>query len=169
MPAGMNQSPAELAILARQVDDQLHALRAASADHVWLRGVEPGERTELPAAPEQQALIEKATGEPFETFWQKYRRHARRDLCLPGGLLHEQWNKWQSLRSTDAVKMSLAALAGMGISTANIPALAVAATVFLLNVVAKIGIDAVCEGCAEEEAARATAPDRATEPGPNPS
>jgi pyridoxine 5'-phosphate synthase PdxJ len=74
--------------------------------------------------------------------------------CLPGGLLHTQWEKWRDLQSKDAVKMSLAALAGMGISTANVPALAVAATVFLLNVVAKIGIEAVCEGCAEEEAAR---------------
>ena len=59
--------------------------------------------------------------------------------------------------------MSLAALAGMGLSTANVPALAVAATVFLLNVVAKIGIAAVCEGCADEEAARDKARKKAAE------
>ena len=147
-------SNAELSALARQVDDQLNALQVAPAANLRLRSVEPGERAELPAAPEQQAVIERAAGEPFETFWQKYRRHARRDLCLPGGLLHDQWQKWRDLQSKDAVKMSLAALAGMGISTANVPALAVAATVFLLNVVTRIGIEAVCEGCAEEEAAR---------------
>ena len=147
-------SDAELAALARQVDDQLNALQIAPAAQVRFRSVAPGERAELPAAPEQQAVIERAAGEPFETFWQKYKRHARRDLCLPGGLLYEQWHKWRDLQSTDAVKMSLAALAGMGISTANVPAVAVAATVFLLNVVGKIGIEAVCEGCAEEEAAR---------------
>jgi hypothetical protein len=147
-------SDAELAVLAGQVDDQLNVLQLAPAGDVRFRSFSAGVETSLPAAPEQQAIIEKATGEPFETFWQKYRRHARRDLCLPEGLLHTQWEKWRDLQSKDAVKMSLAALTGMGISTANVPALAVAATVFLLNVVAKIGIEAVCEGCAEEEAAR---------------
>ena len=38
----------------------------------------------------------------------------------------------------------------MGISTANVPALAVAATVFLLNVVAKIGIEAVSAGAGDD-------------------
>jgi len=156
-------SDAELAALARHVDDQLNALQSQSAGHVQLRGVPPGERAELPAAPEQQAAIEQASGEPFETFWQKYKRHARHDLCLPGGLLYEQWRKWRDLQSKDAVKMSLAALAGMGISTANVPVVAVAASVFLLNVVTKIGIEAVCEGCAEEEAAREQAPKKARE------
>jgi esterase/lipase superfamily enzyme len=151
-------SDADLAALARQVDDQLNALQTAPAARVQLRGVAPGERAELPAAPEQQAVIEHATGEPFETFWQKYKRHARRDLCLPGGQLYEQWQKWRDLQSKDAVKMSLAALASMGLSTANVPAVAVAATVFLLNVVTKIGIEAVCEGCAEEQFKHAKPP-----------
>lgn len=145
---------AELADLARQVDEQLSALQRAPSSYVQFRGAAAGKHGELPAAPEQQAAIERTAGEPFETFWQKYRRHARRDLCLPGGLLHGQWQKWRDLQSKDAVKMSFAALAGMGISTANVPALAVAASVFLINVVSKIGIDAVCEGSAEEEAAR---------------
>ena len=147
-------SDAELAILARQVDEQLQALQSAPAAHVQFRSVAPGESAELPAAPEQQATIEKAAGEPFESFWEKFKLHARRDLCLPGGHLHQQWQKWRDLRSKDAVKMSLAALAGMGVSTANIPALAVPATVFLLNAVTNIGIEAICEGCAEEEAER---------------
>lgn len=42
----------------------------------------------------------------------------------------------------------------MGVATATVPTLAVAATVFLLNVLAKAGIEAVCEGCAEQEAVR---------------
>ncbi|MFN0068492.1 MAG: hypothetical protein ACKVYV_12750 [Limisphaerales bacterium] len=156
-------SDTEVAALADEVDTQLNSLQAAPAARVRLHMAAPGEPAELPAAPEQQAAIERATGEPFETFWQRYRRHARRDLCLPGGLLHTQWEKWRDLQSKDAVKMSLAALAGMGLSTANVPALAVAATVFLLNVVAKIGIAAVCEGCAEEEAARDKARRQAAE------
>jgi len=147
-------SDLELSALAGQVDDQLNALQLAPAGDVRFRSLGAGEPATLPAAPAQQAIIEQAMGEPFESFWQKYRRHARRDLCLPGGLLNTQWEKWRDLQTKDAVKMSLAALTGMGISTANVPALAVAATVFLLNVVAKIGIGAVCEGCAEEEAVR---------------
>jgi hypothetical protein len=143
-------SDGELATLARQVDDQLNALRSRSASQV--RGAAPATRAGLPAAPEQEAIIEHAAGEPFESFWQKYKRHARQDLCLPGGLLYEQWKKWRDLQSKDAVKMSLAALTGMGISTANLPIVAVAASVFLLNVVTQIGIEAVCEGCAEGQA-----------------
>ena len=107
-------SDAELVDLARQVDEQLSTLHSAPRSQVEFRGVAKGERTNLPAAPEQQAVIERAAGEPFESFWQKYRRHARRDLCLPGGLLHGQWQKWRDLQSKDAVKMSLAALAAFG-------------------------------------------------------
>ena len=118
----------ELAGLASQVDDQLIALQTSSAGLVTFRGLLSGERAELPAAPKQQDVIEKATGEPFESFWQKYKRHARRDLCLPDGMLYKQWHKWRDLQSKDAVKMSFTALATMGISTANIPAVAVAAT-----------------------------------------
>ena len=147
-------SDTELDALVLQVDAQLNDLQSQPASEVEVRGVAPGEQTRLPAAPNQQAVIEKASGEPFESFWESYKRHARRDLCLPDGLLYKQWKKWRDLQSKDAVKMSLAALAGMGVSTANIPALAVPATVFLLNVVAKIGIEAICEGCAEEEAER---------------
>jgi hypothetical protein len=153
MPA--NTLPdADLADLARQVDDQFAALQSAPTATVHFRAVSAGERTELPGAPQQQALIEQTTREPFETFWQKYRRALRRDLCLPGGLLHDKWQKWRDLPSKDAIKVTVSVLTGMGVATATVPTLAVAATVFLLNVLAKAGIEAVCEGCAEEEAAR---------------
>lgn len=168
-------SDTDLNALALQVDAQLLVLEPERHTKAKLRVVEGKEqilvrsgsntgaesrrvqrslRTKLPAAPQQQALIEKAAGESFESFWEKFQRHARRDLCLPGGNLHAQWKKWRNLRSRDAVKMSLAALGGMGVSTANIPVLAVPATVFLLNAVANIGIEALCEGCAQEEGER---------------
>ena len=147
-------SDAELAILARQVDEQLQALQSAPAAHVQFRSVSPGESAELPAAPEQQAAIEKAAGEPFESFWQKYQRQLRRDLCLPGGLLYGQWQKWRDLQSKDSVKVAYGILAGMGIPTASLGPVAVAASVFLLNVAVKAGVEVICEGCAEEEAAR---------------
>lgn len=131
-------SDSDLDALALQVDEQLTELQSAPLAEVRVRGVARDPKTRLPAAPRQRALIEKAAGEPFESFWDKYKRHARRDLCLPGGYLHTQWEKWRDLSSKNAVKMSLASLTGMGISTANIPVLAVPATVFLLNAVANI-------------------------------
>jgi hypothetical protein len=147
-------SDAELDALALQVDEQLNALQTQPADTFLARGAKSGQPADPLAAPSQQAVIEQATGERFETFWQKYRRHLRRDLCLPGGLLYEQWHKWHDLPSKDAVRISIGVLTGMGIAVGAVPTMAVAATVFLLNVLAKAGIGAVCEGCAAEEAAR---------------
>jgi hypothetical protein len=147
-------SDAELDTLALQVDDQLNELQSQPAREVEVRGVEPGKRTKLPAAPQQQAVIERATGEPFENFWEKFKRHARQDLCLPGGHLYQQWEKWRDLRSKDSVKVAFGVIAGMGIPTASIAPVAVAASVFLLNAVTNIGVQAICEGCAEEEAER---------------
>ncbi|MDX9973325.1 MAG: alpha/beta fold hydrolase [FCB group bacterium] len=142
-------SDSDLAALARQVDEQLFALQSVSANLV-MRGESDPART-LPDAPDQRAVLEKAADEPFETFWQKYKRHARRDLCLPGGMLYEQWHKWHDIESKTAVRSAYLCLAAMGIPTASLAPAAVAASVFLLNVVIKIGIEAVCEDCAAEE------------------
>ena len=165
----------ELAVLAHQVDEQLNALQSVPVAHVQFRGVAPseraelpGERAELPGAPDQQAVIARAVGEPFETFWHKYKRELRRDLCLPDGLLYKQWHMWKDLQSKDAVKVAYGVMLGMGIPTASLAPAAVAATVFLLNVLAKAGIEAVCEGCAEEEGARDEDHKKATRKKSNP-
>jgi hypothetical protein len=42
----------------------------------------------------------------------------------------------------------------MGIPTASVAPIAVAASVFLLNLIAKVGIEAICEGCIDEEPTR---------------
>ncbi len=141
---------AELNTLALQVDEQLKALQARP--DATFRGLKTpsGGSDALPAAPEQQALIEEATGQPFETFWLKYLRHLRKDLCLPGGMLYGQWHKWNDLESKAVVKNVCVFLAGIGIRTAAIPTLAVAVSVFVLNVLVKVGIEAICEGCQQE-------------------
>jgi hypothetical protein len=151
------QSESNIDTWAHQVDQQIAKLRSTPATgSLKLKGTAPGEPSELPTAPAQQAVIERETGQPIATFWMRYREQARNDLCLPGGILHQQWAKWRELQSKDAVKMTLGALAGMGISTANVAPLAVAATVFLMNVVLKIGIAAVCVGCEQEGAPKTT-------------
>jgi hypothetical protein len=138
-------SETELAELAHQVDEQLKALRSRFTRESASRSI-----NELLDAPAQRAVIERAAGEPFESFWQKYCRHARRDLCTSGGLLYEQWRKWQNLQSKDSVKLAYGIAAGMGISTASLGPVAVAASVFLINVLTKIGIEAICEGTVEK-------------------
>ncbi|CAN5455401.1 hypothetical protein BH24GEM3_BH24GEM3_16750 [soil metagenome] len=141
---------AQLAAMATEVDDQLASLQTVPTGRLRRLKGGPGAEDGLPDAPAQRELIEKVTGEPFETFWQKYRRHLRNDLCLPDGILHEQWRKYRDVESTSAVRVSYAWLAVMGIPTGSLAPLAVAATVFLLNVMVKVGIDAVCEGAAGE-------------------
>ena len=133
--------------MASQVDEQLNALQAQPAQ--TFRGLGPGSDA-LPGAPGQQALLEKAAGKPFQTFWRRYLSHLRKDLCLPGGILYEQWHKWKDLQSKSAVKVAYGALAGMGIPTASLGPAAVAAAVVLLNVALKVGIDTLCEGCKQE-------------------
>lgn len=135
--------------LAVQVDDQLKSLHASPPNLVsGFKGGPAG--GDLPDAPSQRQLIEKITGEGFEGFWQQYRRHLRKDLCLPGGMLYEQWRRYRDVESKSAVRVSYAWLAAMGIPAASLAPAAVAAAVFLLNVLIKVGIDAVCEGCAPE-------------------
>jgi hypothetical protein len=139
----------ELNSLVALVDEQLNALQSSTE---FLGNPTKGVKHKgkaLPSAPKQQAVIEKATGEDFPSFWQKYRKQAQRDLCLPGGLLHDQWKKWKDLNSKDAVKISYLWLAAMGIPQVSIAPVAVAATVFLLNVLINIGIEAVCEDCGD--------------------
>jgi hypothetical protein len=140
----------ELTALAGAVDAQLAALQSAPETLAPLRGAAPDDPNRLPAAPEQQAVIEKATGEAFDTFWKKFHREARRDLCLPGGKLYEQWKKWSDLDSKTAVGQVHGILVGMGIAAHSLAPVAVAATVFLLNVLLNIGIKAICEGCEQE-------------------
>lgn len=143
-------SDAELDALARRVDEELRALQSSPAEFApAIRSAAPGQN-DLPGAPRQQAVIEQATGEPFETFWAKYRRHLREDLCLPGGMLYEQWQKWHDLESKAAVRVSYGWLAAIGVATGSLAPAAVAASVFLLNVLVKVGIEAVCEGCQQQ-------------------
>ena len=151
----MNDTPLsdnELNRLAAAVDKQLEALRAESSFHVT-RSAGGEEEEGLPAAPEQMKVIERETGGSFDAFWQKYLHHARRDLCLPGGMLYEQWRKWRDLESKSVVRVSYAWLAAMGIPAGSLGPMVIAASVFLLNVAVKIGIDALCEGC-EADAGR---------------
>ena len=139
----------ELHRLTEQVEEQLAALPEWSPAPSTMRGPQH-DSASPPPLPAQKKMIEEATGEPFETFWAKYRRHLRRDLCLPGGMLHEQWRKWRDLESKAVVRSSYGWVAAMGIPFGSLAPATVAASVIVLNIVIKVGIDAICEGCEEE-------------------
>lgn len=162
-------SDAELLALVRQVDDQLISLQTQSDRRVRQRAAVPHDPAALPAAPEQQAAIERGAGEPFDAFWEKYRRALRRDLCLPGGLLYEKWQTWRDLPSKDTVQITFGILTALGIPPAARPALAVATTVFVLHLVTTAGIGVICADCAEDECQiePASEPARCAEPAEN--
>jgi hypothetical protein len=138
----------ELDCLADQVDQELKEL---STDPT--RGFQKSSSgKKILAVPEKQRVaIEKATGESADSFWQKYKQAARKDLCHKDGLLYEQWHKWRDLPSKDAVKVSLGLVAGLGISGTALPVVTVAASVILLNIVLNIGVNAICEDEKKEE------------------
>lgn len=140
-------SDSELDRLSLEVKQQLRSLQVGGTQEFYPLRSTQGQVQSVPAAPAQQAVIEKLTGETFDTFWARYRNHLRKDLCLPGGMLYEQWQKYRDLESKSAVRVSYAWLAAMGLPTGSLAPLAVAATVFLLNVLLKVGIDTICEGC----------------------
>jgi hypothetical protein len=129
----------EIDRLAAEVDLQLSESAAAPPL------VSKAGKVDLRTREAQRRVIEEATGQPVESFWEKYKSAARKDLCEPDGLLYKQWHRWRDLQSKDAVKVSYGILAGLGISGAALPAATVAATVLLLNVVLNIGVNAICE------------------------
>jgi hypothetical protein len=138
----------ELDRLADQVDQELKELTADPA----LAFQKSSSGKTIPVLPEKQRkAIEIATGESADSFWQKYKRAARKDLCHKGGLLYKQWHKWRDLPSKDAVKVSLGLVAGLGISGTALPVVAVAGSVILLNIVLNIGVNAICEDEKEED------------------
>jgi hypothetical protein len=132
----------QIDLLANQVDQELKELMADPA-HGFQKG--RSGKTILVVPEKQRLAIEKATGESADSFWQKYKQAARRDLCQADGLLYKQWHKWRDLPSKDAVKVSLGIVAGLGIGGVALPVVGVAASVILLNIVLNIGVNAICE------------------------
>ena len=137
--------------LAGEVEAQLRHLRAEEQHELLGGGTRSGDIThefivsQFPSA--QRQVVEQQIDEPLESFWKKFKRHARRDMCLPGGRLYEHWQKWNDLPSKDAIKLVSSFLVGCGISGAALPGVAIALAVIVINSLAGIGLKAFCEGC----------------------
>jgi len=132
----------ELSAIAIEIDNQLSELYQTNQALSNTRAAK-----HPPAAPKQQALIEQATGEKFATFWDKFRRLLRDDLCKPDGKLYQQWKKYGDLDSKTTASHIHSLLLGMGIAAHSLTPLAIAATVIVLNTLLNIGIKAICEDC----------------------
>ena len=140
---GLPMTDAQIDALALQVKQELDELtpkRASSRQ----KGEAVAAVAAVPA--KQLAAIEQAIGDSADSFWERYKRAACKDLCHEGGQLHRQWKEFSDLKSKDAVKVSVGIVAGLGIGGAALPVVAVAATVMLLNIVLNIGIHAICAG-----------------------
>jgi len=95
-----------------------------------------------PAFPTKQAeAVANATGEDAQTFFEAFKKAARKDICAEGGLFHEQWKKYKDVAKRDLVVFVGGVLTSLGITPTALPVVAVAISVWLLFV----GIDAYCE------------------------
>jgi hypothetical protein len=130
-------TPEELDTLSAEIDRQLKALAVGKAE-IFVRA---GRTPEQPAASPQRAAIEHATGEPATSFLARFRQAARRDICQPGGILHEQWVKYQDIANKDALKVVGRVLDEMKIKRGVLQGVAVAIIVYLLH----LGLEAFCQ------------------------
>ncbi|MDT4332191.1 hypothetical protein ACQE3D_21755 [Methylomonas sp. MS20] len=143
-------NPDTLTELAEQVETQLAALRLAGSA-AGLARTKEAEPSGRPDDAEQRAVVEQAAGESFGVFWEKFRGKLRDDLCLEGGYLHGQWQKWQDLSAKDTVERSYFWLAALGIAGSALNPAAVAISVIVLNTLTSIGIKAICDDCGKAD------------------
>jgi hypothetical protein len=106
-------SDQQLDALAQEIDRQVSALDSAESLPYTHKG-----QTELDRYFDQLQTLEQQTGEPPAAFLRRFRQAAKQDLCVKGGMLYEQWERWKDLSSKDAAKWFGGILAGMGISSA---------------------------------------------------
>lgn len=130
---------ADIERLSTQIDQELMAL-AQTEDPMAFRSLAAG-KARLAAPKKQLEAIERATGEPAENFWARFKQAAWKDLCHEDGLLYQQWHKWKDLSNKDLVKFSYGILVGLGITGATLYVVIVAVAVIILH----LGVKTICE------------------------
>jgi hypothetical protein len=130
---------AEIQRLSLEMEAQLLAVREFEAVAVK-KGLGEGELARKRMALQHQwAELEAQTQEPTDSFLQRFGRVTRRDICEEGGLLNQQWKKYQDLSSSSTVQVVAGALAGLGV--VNVPMAVVPVAVIL----AHLGLRTFCE------------------------
>ncbi|XOF35170.1 MAG: hypothetical protein ACL93V_07740 [Candidatus Electrothrix sp. YB6] len=137
MPAPF--TPEQLEDLSLNIDEQLDELRNSPSPYSGTKASK--ESKELPdRTPKQWQAIAEVTEEEPQTFWQRFKLAAHKDLCEEGGVLHDQWQKWGDLRKESVLKSFGAILVAMGFSGNALQVLAVAVAVIVMH----IGCTAIC-------------------------
>jgi len=129
----------ELQALSSEIDSQLRELVSAPIGEGDTKHVDPTRKV-IPA--KQKQLLEQATGENAETFMQKFARHAKKNLCEKGGLLHDIHEGTGNISKKVMLGVFSDILLDIGLPINAIHTVVVASIVIVLH----IGIETFCEG-----------------------
>lgn len=151
----------ELQNLSAEIDLQLQVLHGLAQDLTEIRHIGYTQKA-IPEAQRQQlqTVISETTKittrikissvpetiteqDTPESFMKKFARAAKKDLCLEGGVLHEQWKKYGDLDNESMIKNFGGVLAGLGLTSAPLQTAVVAVSVIIVH----LGIKAFCEDC----------------------
>ncbi|NOR68170.1 MAG: hypothetical protein GQ532_00465 [Methylomarinum sp.] len=131
----------ELQNLSSEIDKQLRELESDSTSEGITKATKDGKKV-IPSKQKQQ--LEQATGEEAETYLKKFACAAKKDLCIEGGLLHDQFEEMGNMSKKSMLLIFGSVLTGIGLPAAALQTTAVAVSVIVLY----IGIKAFCEDCA---------------------
>jgi len=90
----------ELKTLSAEIDSQLSELANEPAEDIS----KAAKRGKKAIPDKQKRQLEQATQEDAESFLKKFARATKQDLCVDGGMLHEQWKKWGDLDNESMLK-----------------------------------------------------------------
>lgn len=131
----------ELDRLSREMDVRLAELAAGgeTAEAKWIRRGPKG-----PEIPKKEANdIEKAAPEAGytpESFWSRFKKGTRADICEERGVLYAQWKKWGDLSNKEVLEKLAAILASMGFSGGTMQMLTLSCAVIVVH----LGVKAFC-------------------------
>ena len=133
-------TPDQLEALCLDIDEQLDELRNNPfPDSGTKTAKEPEDLPER--TPKQWQAVAQVTKEDPQSFWQRFKLAAHKDLCEEDGVLHKQWKKWGDLSNKEVLKSFGALLVGMGFSGNALQILAVALAVIVMH----LGCTAICD------------------------
>lgn len=128
-------SDQEISQLTAEIDAQLLELRSLSSDAPLKSSDKEAQLVK------QNQAIERATGEPADTFLKKFWRASKRDLCEEGGLLNAQWKKWGDLDNKDLLTVVGSVFKFFGLEASVAVAVAIPVAVIILH----LGARTFCE------------------------
>jgi len=123
----------EVEVLTAEIERQLREIGPRKT--VTYRG--GGEPSRVPERQERE--VERVTGQPFGSFFRRFRVAARRDLCREGGVLHERWRQVRDLSSEERTKSLALVLSALGVIDWK------ALIVPVVVIVTHLGVETLCE------------------------